>query len=149
MNTVFDKKAYDELAQRLEQLSPAAQAKWGKMNVGQMLAHCKKALEMQTGETKPKRIFIGRIIGRFFKDGFTNDQPLKINSPTGPTMVITDSRDFEKERTEVSRLLKKMYEGGEKGATTHPHSFFGKLEPREWGITAYKHLDHHLRQFGA
>jgi len=29
------------------------------------------------------------------------------------------------------------------------HDFFGKMTREEIGILAYKHLDHHLRQFGA
>jgi len=37
---------------------------------------------------------------------------------------------------------------GPAGCTKHPHSFFGKLTPEEWAILSYKHLDHHLRQFG-
>jgi Protein of unknown function (DUF1569) len=35
------------------------------------------------------------------------------------------------------------------GCTTHPHSFFGRMTADEWAILMYKHLDHHLRQFGA
>jgi hypothetical protein len=27
--------------------------------------------------------------------------------------------------------------------------FFGRMSGAEWGVTQYKHLDHHLRQFGA
>lgn len=37
---------------------------------------------------------------------------------------------------------------GPKGCTTHPHTFFGRLTPEEWATLMYKHLDHHLRQFG-
>ena len=39
--------------------------------------------------------------------------------------------------------------GGPRVCTTHPHPFFGRLTPAEWAIQQYKHLDHHLRQFGA
>jgi Protein of unknown function (DUF1569) len=39
--------------------------------------------------------------------------------------------------------------GGAEGCTKHPHNFFGKLTPLEWATGMYKHLDHHLRQFGA
>ncbi|MFD1127776.1 DUF1569 domain-containing protein [Paenibacillus provencensis] len=31
---------------------------------------------------------------------------------------------------------------------TNPHPFFGKLTSEEWSIGLYKHLDHHLKEFG-
>ena len=30
-----------------------------------------------------------------------------------------------------------------------PHSAIGYLTPEEWSFWMYKHIDHHLRQFGA
>lgn len=30
----------------------------------------------------------------------------------------------------------------------YSHSFFGKLTSQQWAALIYKHLDHHLRQFG-
>ena len=39
-------------------------------------------------------------------------------------------------------------QGGPGVCTNHPHSFFGRLVPEEWAVLMYKHLDHHLRQFG-
>jgi transposase InsO family protein len=61
---------------------------------------------------------------------------------------VTDERDFSKERERLSKLLHKFAEGGPAGCTTNPHSFLGKMTPEEWAILAYKHIDHHLRQFG-
>jgi transposase InsO family protein len=39
-------------------------------------------------------------------------------------------------------------DAGPKGCTAHPHSLFGRLTPEEWATLMYKHVDHHLRQFG-
>jgi hypothetical protein len=46
-------------------------------------------------------------------------------------------------------LIDRFAAAGPQGCTTHPHAFFGSLTPDEWAILMYKHLDHHLRQFGA
>ena len=59
-----------------------------------------------------------------------------------------DERDLGKERDQLSGLIDKFAAGGAAGCTRNPHSFFGKMTPEEWAILMYKHLDHHLRQFG-
>jgi transposase InsO family protein len=60
----------------------------------------------------------------------------------------SDKRDLGKERGRLSGLIDKFAAGGAAGCTKNPHSFFGKVTPEEWAILMYKHLDHHLRQFG-
>jgi hypothetical protein len=77
-----------------------------------------------------------------------SEKPLGKSSPTAKEFIITDKREFDKEKAELLELIKRFHEGGEKGATTFPHSFFGEMTPHEWGFTQWKHLDHHLRQFG-
>ncbi len=62
---------------------------------------------------------------------------------------MTGERDLEAERRRLCGLIEGFVAAGPAGCTTHPHSFFGRLTPEEWAILQYKHLDHHLRQFGA
>jgi Protein of unknown function (DUF1569) len=52
------------------------------------------------------------------------------------------------ERERLRGLVDRFCQAGAPGCTSHPHSFFGHLTPEEWAILTYKHLDHHLRQFG-
>ena len=148
MKSLFDPEAKDEIFKRLESLSADAKAEWGKMNSSQMLAHCGKGLEMATGKIKPKRILIGRIIGPLFKHNMTNDKPFTKNSPTDPALVMTGSKNFDEEMRNLKKHIELFHKGGPEKATRHPHPFFGKMTPETWGISAYKHLDHHLRQFG-
>ena len=70
------------------------------------------------------------------------------NMPTDPSFVVGDDRDFEAERQRLLGLIASFAAGGPAGCTKHPHSFFGPLTPVEWAELNYKHLDHHLRQFG-
>jgi hypothetical protein len=78
-----------------------------------------------------------------------NDEPMRRNSPTMKELVVQDSRDLGTERQRLCGLIDRFAAAGPAGCTTHPHSFFGRLAPQEWAILMYKHLDHHLRQFGA
>ncbi len=149
MKSLFDANDYAEIVSRIEKFQPNSPRLWGKMDASQMLAHCNGAMKIAVGDMKLKRIFIGRLLGGIFKKKFLGEKPLDKNSPTAKQIVIIDEREFEKEKAELLSLVKRFHEGGEKKATTHPHSFFGHLTPKEWGTSQWKHLDHHLSQFGA
>jgi hypothetical protein len=89
------------------------------------------------------------LIGPFIKPIYSNDKPFSQNNPTDPQLVVSDQRDFLREREQLKVKVRQFHEGGEAKCTRHPHPFFGSLTPQEWGRGMYKHLDHHLRQFGA
>lgn len=150
MKSLYTATDSQEILSRIESLQPIAERQWGKMDVAQMLAHCSLATQMALGIHKPQRRLLGRLLGGFFKkDYVASEKPMGKNSPTHPMLVMTDAHEFDKEKTKLLGLVKQFANGGEAACTTHPHSFFGKLTPTEWGISQYKHLDHHLRQFGA
>jgi len=149
MKSLFEQQTVSEVMQRVDRLTASSQRKWGKMEVAQMLAHCTAALEVAAAEKFPPRMFIGKILGPLFKSQFYNDRPLNKNGPTDKSFIIDDQRDFDKEKERLKKLIKKFAEGGPEKCTAQLHSFFGKLKPEQWGIGMYKHLDHHLRQFGA
>lgn len=148
MKTLFESNVSASVIDRIEKISPQSPKQWGKMEVSQMLAHCGNALDMAMGSIKPKRIFIGRIIGSLIKSKYTDEKPFDKSSPTSAEIKVVEQRDFNSEKVRLISLVKRFSEGGEKATTTHPHPFFGPLKPHEWGIGMYKHLDHHLRQFG-
>jgi hypothetical protein len=149
MKTIFNETDYSELIKRIESIQPTNARRWGKMDAAQMLAHCCFAMELALGEKTLKRSFLGRILGPMVKKSFLSDKPFNQNSPTAPEFLIVDQKDFDKEKARLLILAKKLHTAGEAGATKHPHGFFGHLTPQQWGETQYKHLDHHLRQFGA
>jgi len=148
MKNLYSNADTEAIVNRIDQLKPDSERLWGKMDVAQMMAHCSAALEMATGHTSPSRLLIGRILGPLVKSGYLSDKPFPKNSPTDKTFIITDKRVFEKERTKLKKLVMEFANGGAEKCTAHPHSFFGKLTPQEWSSSMYKHLDHHLHQFG-
>jgi hypothetical protein len=149
MKTIFNETDYKDLVQRIESVQPGNKRAWGKMDSAQMLAHCCFAMQLALGETKLKRRLIGRILGPMIKKSFLSETPFKPNNPTAPEFLMTEPKDFEKEKARLLELVKKLHEAGEAGTTKHPHGFFGHLTPAQWGQTQWKHLDHHLRQFNA
>jgi|SRR5581483_978053 len=149
MKTLFQSDAVQEVISRIDSLQPASQRLWGKMDVAQMMAHCSGALDMAAGRVQLPRIFIGRLIGPLFRPVFTNEKPFSQNSPTDKKLIVADKRDFGREKEQLKEKVRQFHDGGEERCTRHPHPFFGPLTPQQWSRGMYKHLDHHLRQFGA
>ncbi len=150
MKNLFDSTVADQIKTRLGNLEPQSERRWGKMTPAQMLAHCSVSMQWAVGEVVPEKGPLPtRLLGRLVKPMvFRNEAPLRENSPTAKSLVIADERDFCKERERLSGLIGKFSAGGPAACTANPHTFFGKLTPQEWAILMYKHLDHHLRQFG-
>jgi len=149
MKNLFDRGCIDEVISRIDSLQPASPRQWGKMDVAQMMAHCSAALDMASGRINPPRIFIGRLIGPLVKPIYTNEKQFSRNNPTDKKLVVSDARDFLSEQERLKLCVRQFHEGGEAKCTRHPHPFFGALAPQDWSRGMYKHLDHHLRQFGA
>jgi hypothetical protein len=148
--SIFDLSVCNEIVKRIESLTPTTEAKWGKMNVAQMLAHCNVTYEMVYESKHPKPNFIMKLILKsFVKPIVTNEVPYKQSSQTAPAFIITDEREFEKERTRIIQNIKKVQEQGASNFEGKESHSFGSLNAIQWNNMFYKHLDHHLRQFGA
>jgi hypothetical protein len=147
MKNLFQPDAADEVQTRIEQLTPSSRPTWGKMDVAQMMAHCSAALEMASGQFAAKRTLLGRIIGPRVRYILTDDSPMRRNSPTVKELKV-GACEFTREHERLNQCVRRFHEGGESRCTRHPHPFFGELTPLEWSTGMYKHLDHHLRQFG-
>lgn len=148
MKTIFDGAIHDELIARLGSLTPETERQWGKMNASQMMEHTARALEMATGRKRVQQAFIGKAIGWIFKSGFLGEKPMPKNAPTGPWLVIKDDPHFDVSRGKLTGLIAEFHSLGESGTDGNIHGFFGPLTGKQWGETQYKHVDHHLRQFG-
>jgi hypothetical protein len=148
MKSLYQPDLVQQVKERLGRLKPDSARQWGKMTPAQAVAHCAISLEMAVGENKPPRVFAGRIIGRFIKPlALKENKPLQKNSPTAPSLVVKDDRDLNKERARLNALIERFAVDRSR-CTDHPHAFFGNMTPDEWSVLMYKHLDHHLTQFG-
>jgi hypothetical protein len=148
MKSVLDKSTRDELIRRINLLNDNSTALWGNMNTFQMLRHCILADSMYLGKTKYKQVFLGRLFGKMALKGMLKDEkPLKKNEPTSPAFIITETDgNIEIEKRNWINLIDE-YEN--LNAHDFIHFFFGKMTKKEIGQFAYKHIDHHLRQFNS
>jgi hypothetical protein len=145
MKSIFDEGATKELIRRIDMLNENSPALWGKMTVFQMLKHCTLWEEMLSGEKKSKRMFLGRLFGKMaLKKLLKDERPMIRNAPTVPGFSITSQGDAETEKRKWIGMVGKHSVFSNEGFI---HPFFGKMTKEQIGYLAYKHTDHHLRQF--
>jgi len=146
VKNLFDPAVKQEIINRINQLSPASKAVWGKMNVSQMLAHLQLPIAIAYGTHQPKGSFLLRLIGPLFKSKLWDESPYKQSLPTDPTFIMTgNEKDFEKEKAALLEMVNRFTNSAVAGER---HPVFGKLTKENWSKATWKHIDHHLRQFG-
>jgi hypothetical protein len=148
MKSLFQSADRDEILARLQSLQPASMRLWGKMDPAQMLCHCSLAIETATGDHPTKQKWIGKLLMPFIRSSILGEKPFSKNGPTDPTFVVSEPRDFDAERTRLLDLIQRFVQRGDAEAGKRIHPFFGRMTGQEWGELMYKHIDHHLRQFG-
>lgn len=149
MNDLLNADESQAIVKRIESLTPQSNAEWGKMDVAQALAHCVPPLEIALGDRTLKRGLIGLLFGGMARKKLLKETPFDRNMPTAPSFKVTDTRDLDREKKVVTSLVVRFTEAGRAGLEGKVHPFFGALTPEEWSHLQWKHLDHHLRQFGA
>jgi hypothetical protein len=149
MKNLFEPSVEQEVKDRLSRLRPDSERQWGKMNPAQALAHCTAAMDLAMGKTPASpRVLIGRLLGPLAKKSLlVKGEPMRRNSQTPKSCLVTDERDFSNERQRLRETIDRFVAGGPGVCTKQPHFFFGPLTPEEWAALMYRHLDHHLRQF--
>lgn len=148
MKSLFDPPVTGEIIDRINQLTPETKGLWGKMTVSQMLAHLQPALKVALGEQTLKKGLIGFLFGRMAKRQMITEAPFKKNLPTAPSFIIKNERNFDDEKSKLIDLVQRFSKESKQALEARIHPFFGKLSAEEWNILHWKHLDHHLRQFG-
>lgn len=139
----------DELIRRINKLTPTTQPQWGKMNVAQMLAHCNVTYELVYDNKHPKPIgFKKFLLKAFVKNVVVGEKPYKRNSPTAPVFLVPERQDFEREKQRLIDYINKTQQLGASHFDGKESHSFGPLTSAQWDTMFYKHLDHHLTQFG-
>ena len=150
MQNVFDAKDAQEYINRINNLTPKTQRKWGKMSVDQVLAHLNVAYDLTfTPEKFPKPNFIAKfLLSRFVKPKITNEIPYKQSLPTSPAFIIADERNFEEEKAKLIGNIQRVQQLGREAFEGKENINFGKMTAQCWNNMFAKHLNHHLEQFG-
>ncbi len=148
MKSIFEPETFAELEGRIERLPASAVRQWGTMSVSQVLEHSTRGVEMATGRLPQRQILLGKLVGWAFKSKFLSEATFPRSAPTGAAFVVRDEPEFQAAKARLLDVLRGFHAAGASDCEGRMHSFFGRLTGAEWGIVEYKHLDHHLRQFG-
>jgi len=150
MKSIFDKQTRDEIIDRINSLNENSKAQWGKMNVYQMAKHCTIWNEWVLGKNYLvyKQEFLGKIFGKMaLKSNIKDENPLSKNMPAGKAFTVKDT-DGNVE-VQKKKWVDLVAEYEQYSNDDFIHDFFGRMTKEQIGVFAYKHSDHHLRQFGA
>ena len=149
MKTIFDETNREDLIHRISTINENCSAEWGKMNVFQMLRHCTIWEEWIQGKNQYtyRQEFIGFLFGKWaLKSMLKDDKPFDRNVPTSEQFKVKQTAgDIV---TEKQKWITLLHEYGHYSNPDFIHDFFGKMTKEQIGRLAYKHTDHHLRQFG-
>ena len=147
MKSLWQDDVRSSVLSRVDKVDADAQRQWGTMTPERMLAHLTESMKMCVGEMTPRP---KRVPLRFFplKQLAIYLMPFPKGLPTAPELVaFSPEAAIEESKDELRRLFT-LFAGrrGEKSWPNHPA--FGTMSAGAWGVLAYRHFDHHLRQFG-
>jgi len=145
MQSLFEPDTYEQVLKRIDSLSETSERQWGKMTAGQMAWHCQFPVSIGV---KNKNEGNGNLFVKlFFKKAMYNDTPWRKNLPTSPALKAKEDKNLAAEKAKLKQLVTDFYNCKNR-TDWNPHPLFGKFTHDQWGRMQYKHLNHHLTQFG-
>jgi Protein of unknown function (DUF1569) len=148
MNSIYDKTSNEATIVRMNKLTTESQALWGKMNAAQMCKHCSLAIDIAFGKGDLKVNFLMKLLGKLLKKSVFYGGEMKKNSPTAKEFIITDNLDLEKEKATLIASYSRFATEGKSCIKVTNHPFWGKMTFEDWDALMFKHINHHLEQFG-
>ena len=147
MKSIWQEDARRELDQRIGQVAWDRPAEWGRFTAPKMICHLGDSLRMAMGDLPcaSKRLPI-----RYppLKQLIIYVAPFPKSAPTAPELLAREPGDWANDIADVQQLLARAASARTTDAWPE-HPAFGRLSKRAWGVLIYRHMDHHLKQFGA
>jgi hypothetical protein len=143
--TLLNDEDRSRLLQRLQRVRPDAEPAWGTLNAPRMLCHAADQMRVALGDlaSKPVHTFASRTLLKFLviNTGFA---PPRGKIQTAPEMLMSQPATWEADLSACVELAERVGTGEARAV----HPTFGPLSPEQWGRLCWKHLNHHLVQFG-
>jgi hypothetical protein len=150
MKNLLDSQTVESLVQRVHQLGPDTKPQWGSMTATEMLLHCNKIhqqlLSPSTTQKKKKtslKQYAVRWVVLYIMPHFPKGAQAPKQMHTKGTIT---NADFEAQKQQFIEIVRRFPE--HTAPIAHRHPYFGNLNTKQWGRAGWKHVDHHLRQFG-
>ncbi len=146
---IFDATTHVRTLERLALLQSDATPQWGTMTPAQMCAHVCVSYEYIFGDRNDvPPLFMRLLLRLFFRGLLVGNKPYPKGAATAPSMIINNERNLDTERARLVAYIERVYAEGAHAFEGRPQVSLGPLTAVEWSTLLYKHLDHHLRQFG-
>ena len=149
MKTLWHPGSRAALSARIDRLKPGAAALWGRMSAPEMVAHCTRGMQMGLGELETHT---RNTILRYWplKHLFVYHLPFPKGKAKAPRELVTRGIAVGEWNDSVAALRATFdrFASKDPGAKWPEHPVFGPLTGHAWGALGWRHLDHHLRQFG-
>lgn len=149
LRTIHDDAVRADVLRRLDRLAPETPRRWGRMNAHQMVCHLADLFRFGMGERDGPAL--GSRLHHTLVKWWAVTVPLRW--PHGfPT-----ARQFDQERegtppdvfeADLADLIDLIHRFSDPLTPLDTHPLFGPLKRSEWGRWGFRHVDHHLRQFG-
>lgn len=149
MQSLFHPEGNRQIVERIEKLTPITLSEWGVMTVSQMLEHCQQPIKISFGTLQLKPNLLSVLFGKMAKKKMANQKQFGRSLPTIKEFRIKHEPDFNQAKTTLIGMVQRFSDEGHDAIAVTKHPFFGEMTMEEWDILQWKHLDHHLRQFGA
>jgi len=147
MSTFADVTAKTSICQRIGRLTPNALRQWGRMTPHQMICHLTDGYRLVVSGRKATRVdtFFSRSVMRWvaLHTPVTWPKGIKTIPEVDQDLDGTKPAEWDRDHAELLLIIEQFeaIEGGR-------HPIFGPLTVVEWNVWAFRHADHHLRQFG-
>jgi hypothetical protein len=146
MPSIRSESVRKDLIQRLDRLTPASKAKWGKLDAPRVLCHLGDTLAMALGGIRRPSVNANRLQRYLLKYLFLYIAPMPKGLPTATELLSSPPSNFDADRQRIVDLIERLAKAPRALGPEHP--FFGLLTNEEWNVLQWKNTDHHLRQFG-
>lgn len=146
MASLRDHTTRNELIQRLQRLTPETERKWGRLDASRMLCHLGDTLAMSLGDVSVEPMNRKAFHQFPLKHLILYVLPFPKGAPTARELLSTSPEDFDTDRRRVVELVNRLAAAPNARGPEHP--FFGPLTNEEWNALQWKHINHHLKQFG-
>lgn len=144
--TLLAERDRSAICERLQRVRPDAPSEWGRLTAPRMLCHVADQMRVALGDisTTPVHTLATRTFLKFLVV-HTGLKPPRGKIQTAPEMLSTQPHSWEADLAACLELVARVG----RGTASAVHPMFGPMSPDEWGRLCWKHLDHHLVQFGA
>lgn len=146
---LLEKEVADEMVRRIQGLQPDTPPQWGQMNATEMLLHMNRVHQrlLSPATATPKKTSLRQLLIRWLVLYVMPRYPKGAKTPSVfNTKGTADQHVFDEQKQLFTQLIHRF--AAHKEPIQHYHPYFGALSTQQWGLTSWKHADHHLRQFG-